>query len=146
MFVMFFDGEGYLMKSEPTFYIKNIALVQGLIKWGEEELGHPAAIAVFSWFLADPSLSWCLCIRKKYRKDWWKYLEEIVTVCNPTVSKEVKKRKMKIRTVKLFPICQIFILLHRIKLSTRELVCFDMSTSYCNWTKNLTLLFWLIIK
>lgn len=48
MFVMFFDGEGYLMKSEPTFYIKNIVLVQGLIKWGEEELGHPSAIAVFS--------------------------------------------------------------------------------------------------
>lgn len=67
-------------------------------------------------------------------------------VHNLAVSKEVKKRKMKIRTVKIFPICQIFVLLHSVKLSTRELIESRMFVLICapltvTELKNLILLF-----
>lgn len=50
----FWWWEGFLMKLQPTLCIKSIILVQDLIKWGNLELRHPAAV-LFSRFLANLS-------------------------------------------------------------------------------------------
>lgn len=44
----FLVGGGLLNEIVAHSFIKNIVLVQSLIKWGEEEPGHPAAVVVFA--------------------------------------------------------------------------------------------------
>lgn len=44
----FLVGGGLLNEIVAHSFIKNIFLVQSLIKWGEEEPGHPAAVVVFA--------------------------------------------------------------------------------------------------